>query len=112
MSSRLDRERTPLDGQEGQFSTQDVHMIGGRPRFGTNHLNASFEGVYVRRTPVGGILETSYRWSVAGQNRLSDSLWLEAAYGGDSSAIAGGGNSVTTSLKWAFSQRDEPPLPN
>ena len=102
----LDRERIPLDEQGGQFSTQDVHMLGGRARFGTNHFSGSFEGVYVRRTPVGGVLETSYRWSVAAQKRLSESLWLEAAYGVDSSAIAGGGNSITTSLNWAFSQRD------
>ncbi len=104
----LEQERTPLDGQEGQFSTQDVHMIGARARFGTNHFSGSFEGVYVRRTPVGGIVETSYRWSVAAEKRISNSLWLEAAYGGDSSAIGGGGNSVTTSLKWGFSQRDAP----
>ena len=108
----LDRERVPVDGKEGEFSTQDVHMIGGRARFGRNQFIGSFEAVYVRRTPVGGILEESYRWSVAAEKRLSDSLWLETAYGGDSSAIGGGSRSVTTSLKWAFSHRTDPPVPN
>ena len=102
----LYRERIPLEGKEGQFSTQDMHMVGGRARFGTNHINVSIEQVYVWRKPIGGTRESSYRWSITTEKKLSNGLWLEASYGGDSSKIAGDSNSIVTSLKWGFSQRD------
>lgn len=100
----LDSHRTAIEGRAGEFLIQDVEMVGGRVRVGTADFLGSFERVFVRRELVGGIKESSYRWSVAVEKRLVEGLWLHVAHGSDSSEVAGNGeSSVLASLKWSGS---------
>ena len=99
-------EEVPLEGMSGKFLTQNSVFIGGRllvSPLSNKLFIAEFKGGYIYQDPDDRKAENSYVFSIAGNVRIIDNVWLEISVGGRSKDSNGDGQAfVLSSLKWGF----------
>ena len=90
----------------GKFLTQNSVFIGGRllvSPLSNKLFIAEFKGGYIYQDPDDRKAENSYVFSIAGNVRIIDNVWLEISVGGRSKDSNGDGQAfVLSSLKWGF----------
>lgn len=96
-------EEVPIEGMEGMFMNRDSVFVGSRLIVGKPDLAAQLEGGYTFSDPDDGDNENSFLFSVGGNIKIRDNLWLDLAIGGKSSDSNSDSQVfVLNALRWGF----------
>jgi hypothetical protein len=94
----------PDQRRPGSFIKGDTFSTGLKLRYGTEKYGILGQGVYSNYSPDGGKTEDQLLYSIGGEVKLADNLWLELTLGGTSGKEANNSGFITSQFKWAFAE--------
>ncbi len=102
------REQVTDEKNPGTFLTQNSFLFGARFRAGSPKFGLNLEDIFVRNRPLGGRWDTSNRFSVGGELRLTDNVYFVLSAGGNRGRNDGKNKGfVMTSFKYGFNKKSQ-----
>ena len=102
------REQVADEENPGQFLTQNTFFFGGRFRAGSPKFALNFEDAFLRTKTLGGGIDTSNRFSIGTELRLTDNLYFVISAGGNAARSDGQSKGfVLTSFKYGFNKQPQ-----
>jgi hypothetical protein len=102
------REQVADPAKAGKFLTQNTLFVGGRFRAGSPKFAFNLEDSFVRTRTLGGKTDTSNRFSVGAEARLTDNLYFVVSTGGHAGRSDGKSNGfLMTSFKYGFNKKSQ-----
>jgi len=102
------REQVPDPKNKGQFLTQNATFIGARFRAGSPKFALNLEDAFVRNSPLNGKLDSSNRFSLGVETRLTDNLYFVVSTGANIGRRDSRNKGfVLTSFKYGFNKKSQ-----
>jgi hypothetical protein len=102
------REQVPDENNPGKFLTQNTFFFGGRFRAGSPKFAFNIEDGFLRTKTLGGKTDSSNRFSVGAELRLTDDLYFVISTGGNAGGSDGKSHGfVMSSFKYGFNKKSQ-----
>ena len=102
------REQVADDANPGQFLTQNTFFFGARFRAGGPKFSLNFEDAFLRTKILGRNTDSSNRFSIGTELRLTDNLYFVVSAGGNAARNDGQSKGfVLTSFKYGFNKQPQ-----
>lgn len=98
-----DQRSDPLDASK--TTEGDVVSVGGKLRYGSASTGVLLQGIYTHYSPRGRQTISEFLYSLGGEIKIADNLWLQASAGSTAGSATSKSAFVSGQFKWAISEK-------